>query len=94
MAHIEEAKAREFACFQHSLLQKLLLHLFDLHGLHLAAVWCEFSSRLFAQCNQLLLWCRAVIKAANIFSSSTLRVRSSSSSECVWFCAEAERECP
>ena len=53
VGHVEEAEAREGVGFEQALLQELLLDLFDLNGLHLAAVWSEFAGGLFAERYQL-----------------------------------------
>jgi hypothetical protein len=38
VAHVEKAQARQSPSFEQSLLQKLPLNLFDLHGLHAAPI--------------------------------------------------------
>jgi hypothetical protein len=48
VAHIKKAETGQSTNLEQFLLEKLLLYLFDLDGLHLAAVWCEFSGGLFA----------------------------------------------
>ena len=57
MGHVEEAEAREGVGFEQALLQELLLDLFDLDGLHLAAVGGEFPVGLGAQSDELVLGC-------------------------------------
>ena len=53
MGHVEEAEAGEAVGFEEAFLEELLLDLFDLDGLHLAAVGGEFAGGLLAEGDEL-----------------------------------------
>jgi hypothetical protein len=55
LAHVKEAKARQAVVDEQLLLDKLMFHLAELHGAHLAAIGSQFARGVFLEANQQFL---------------------------------------